>query len=168
MPLDGHYYSLDLVSKKSFLQDKPTVFFPTITTRVTAIGSGEKFKQLTSHLSPRNLSGPVAWRDASWLWRATECSVRHGSRHPLPSAYIHKLSALRAQPRPPGCAGGWQRHHADRRGGGRASGEPCGTRWFCPYSSKRSRAPEEEERTLPPVYTERPEAAALRVQELPG
>lgn len=43
----------------------------------------------------RNFSGPVGWRDATWLWSSSECPVRHGGRHPFPTPYLHKLSPLR-------------------------------------------------------------------------
>lgn len=117
-------------------------------------------------LSPRNLPRPVAGRDASRLWRTAKRPVRHGRRHPLPSANVHKLSPLRAQPRPSRCAGGRRRHHAHGQCGGRAGREPSGPRRVCSDSSERGRTAEEEERPLPAVHPEWPEASPVGVQKL--
>lgn len=63
----------------------------------------------------RNISGPVGWWDATRLWRSSECPLRHGGRHPLPSSYFHKLPPLRF--------GAQQRYSSTRpdRGGGSCS-----------------------------------------------
>lgn len=140
----------------------------------------------SSLLSPcRNISGSVGWRDATWLRSPTECPVRHGGRHPLPTPYLHKLSPLRFG------AQQWYRSAGPDRGGGSwpSSGsrhsdhqrvhvqhgqqrqQPCSVSGrLCADGPQRGRAAEREEerRAVQEVHPIRAQAQEVRVQELSG
>lgn len=133
----------------------------------------------------RNFSGPVGWRDATWLWSSSECPVRHGGRHPFPTPYLHKLSPLRfgaqqwySSAGPDRGSGSWsascsrytnhQRVHVQH--GQQRQQSRCVTWRLRADSTQRGWAAEGEEkrRVVPEIHPVRAQAEEVRVQELSG
>ncbi|XP_026058126.1 junctophilin-3-like isoform X1 [Carassius auratus] len=58
---------------------------------------GEERKSYRFGMTWRDIPGPMGGWHAAWIRRTAKRSVWHGGRHPFTPAYLHKLSALRAQ-----------------------------------------------------------------------
>lgn len=133
----------------------------------------------------RNISGSVGWRDAAWLRSPSECPIRHGGRHPFPSAYLYKLPPLRFRAQqwyssagPDGGGGSWSSYgsrHPDHQclhvQHGQQREQPRSVSWRVRTDGTQrgwAAEGEEEGRTVSEVHPVRTKAEEVRVQELTG